>query len=87
MNWFIEKKISTTSLRTIQQLSPLRDKTKRDHAVELLIEHNRIRIVKSGSKTKVEVNPRAMKTQVVRMCIIFKRSTKRLIRFKLTQLN
>ncbi|HHF7373784.1 YfjI family protein [Legionella pneumophila serogroup 1] len=61
MDWFIEKNISSTTLRTIQQLSPLRDKIKRDQAVELLVEHNQIRIVKSGSKTMVEVNPRAFK--------------------------
>lgn len=61
MDWFIEKNISSTTLRTIQQLSPLRDKIKRDQAVELLVEHNQIRIVKSGSKTMVEVNPRACK--------------------------
>ena len=60
MNWFIEKNIQSTTLRAIQQLSPLRDKIRRNNAVELLVEHNQIRIVKLGSKSIVEINPRTV---------------------------
>ena len=57
MNWLIEKDMTFTTTREIQRLSTLRDKPRLNDALTVLVEHNRIKITKSGNKTMVELNP------------------------------
>jgi hypothetical protein len=57
LTWLIEKDYMQISLRDIQRLSPLRDKETRDSALEILIEHHWVRIIKNEGKSILEVNP------------------------------
>ena len=57
MSWLSEKGIKKTTARAIQQLGPLRDKDQRNAALQVLIEHNLVRMTKEGSKAVVELNP------------------------------
>ena len=55
--WLIAKDIRYVSLRDIQRLSPLRDKSIRDKAVESLIEYDYAKIEKIDGKTCLILNP------------------------------
>ena len=57
MNWLIEKDMTFTTTREIQRLSTLRDKPRLNDALAVLVEHNRIKVTKSGNKTMVDLNP------------------------------
>ena len=57
MSWLSEKGIKKTTARAIQQLGPLRDKDQRNAAIQVLIEHNLVRMTKEGTKAVVELNP------------------------------
>lgn len=58
INWLREKKLQTTTPRTIQQLSPLRRKEQRNNAIAILIEHKFIRMIKQGNQAIMEINPK-----------------------------
>ena len=60
LDWLIAHDKHQTTPREIQQFSPIRDKETRDEALELLANHNYIRINKHNQKTMVELNPHAM---------------------------
>lgn len=60
LNWLVEHQKYQTTPREIQQFSPIRDKKARDEALELLANHNYIRINKKSQKTVVELNPHAI---------------------------
>lgn len=55
--WLLEQRPQTTTPRDILQFGPLRSKTQRDDALETLMEHQYIRLVKTGNKTNIEMNP------------------------------
>ncbi len=55
--WLMAKDIRYVSLRDIQRLSPLRDKSIRDKAVESLIEYDYAKIEKIDGKTSLILNP------------------------------
>lgn len=57
MGWLSEKGFEKTTARSIQQLGPIRDKNQRDTAIQVLIEHNLLRMTKEGTKAVVELNP------------------------------
>ena len=57
MNWLLSKQLQLTTPRTIQQSSPLRNRERRDNALEVLIEHHWVRMVNRDNQTMIEVNP------------------------------
>lgn len=57
MAWLINKGKNKITARDIQRLSGLRDKKQRDDAIEILIEHNILRMSKEDGKTFVNINP------------------------------
>lgn len=57
LDWLLERRPQTTSPREILQFSPLRTKVQRDSALETLIEHQQIRLIKTGNQTRIEINP------------------------------
>jgi hypothetical protein len=57
LDWLLERRPRPTSPREILQFGPMRGKTQRDKALETLIEYQQIRLVKTGSKTLIEINP------------------------------
>lgn len=57
LDWLLVQKTEMPTPREILQLSPLRTKALRDNALETLIEHHYIRLIKSGNKTRIELNP------------------------------
>jgi hypothetical protein len=57
MNWLLSKQLRHTTPRTIQQSSPLRQRERRDSALEVLVEHHWVRIVTRDNQTVIEVNP------------------------------
>ena len=57
LEWLIDKDLAETTPRHLQQFRPLRDKSRRDRALELLTEHHMIRLSHSENKTLIEVNP------------------------------
>ncbi len=54
--WLLEQRPQTTTPRNILQFGPLRNKVQRDNALETLIEHQYIRLVKTGNKTRIDMN-------------------------------
>ena len=60
LDWLIAHDKKHTTPREIQQFSPIRDKQARDEAIELLANHNYIRVNKQNQKTVVELSPYAM---------------------------
>ena len=57
LKWLTDRQPKATSPREILQFGPMRSKVGRDKALEILIEHQQIRLVKTGNKTLIEVNP------------------------------
>jgi len=55
--WILERRPHTTTPREILQFGPLRNKTQRDSALDTLMEHQQIRLVKAGNKTRIDINP------------------------------
>ena len=55
--WLINKEIETISIRDIQRLSPLRDKNRRNDAIEKLLEHHYVRLIKIDGKSSLAINP------------------------------
>ena len=62
MRWILSKGLQLTTPRFIQQSSPLRYKTQRNTALEILAENHWIRMDKKGNQTMIEVNPQAITT-------------------------
>ncbi|MBX9706083.1 MAG: DUF3987 domain-containing protein [Gammaproteobacteria bacterium] len=60
MKWILSKGLQQTTPRLIQQSSPLRYKTQRDRALELLAENHWIRMDKQENQTLIKVNPHAL---------------------------
>ena len=57
MNWLLSNQLRHTTPRKIQQSSPLRNRERRDNALEVLIEHHWVRLVSRDNQTFIEVNP------------------------------
>lgn len=57
LDWLLAQKPAMPTPREILQFSPLRTKELRDNALETLIEYQYIRLIKSGNKTQIELNP------------------------------
>ena len=57
LDWLLSRKNTSTSPRDMLQASPCRNRNERDKAMETLLEHNIIRIIKTGKKAEVEINP------------------------------
>ena len=57
LDWLLARRPQTTTPREILQFGPLRNKSQRDSALETLIEHQQIRLVKMGNKSHIDINP------------------------------
>lgn len=57
IEWLTTKNMQQISIRDIQRLSPIRDKERRDQAMDVLIEHHLIRTTSIDNKKSVEINP------------------------------
>jgi len=57
LSWIKEKALTTTSKRELQQYSPIRDKQRRDEAINTLMQHYYLREQKQDGKTVLLVNP------------------------------
>lgn len=57
IEWLIAKNMQQISIRDIQRLSPIRDKERRDQAMDVLSEHHLIRTTSIDNKKSVEINP------------------------------
>lgn len=55
--WLINKEIESIPVRDIQRLSPLRDKNRRNDAIELLLEHHYVKMTKIDGKSCLTLNP------------------------------
>jgi hypothetical protein len=58
LNWIIAKSIKHTTPQYLQQYSPLREKKRRDAAIETLIEHHYMKKINNNGKTLLIMNPR-----------------------------
>lgn len=57
INWIKARNLKDTSPRYLQQYSPIREKSKRDRAISLLIDHHFIKESISNNKTTLLINP------------------------------
>jgi hypothetical protein len=57
LNWLMMKDHYTISAREIQRLSPLRDKSRINKAIDILMDHHVIRETTQGNRTVLEMNP------------------------------
>ena len=57
INWIKSHELKETSPRYLQQYSPIRDKSKRDKAISLLIEHQFVKEIITNNKTLLHINP------------------------------
>lgn len=57
LDWLLARRPQTTTPREILQFGPLRNKVQRDSALETLMEHRQIRLLKTGNKTRIAINP------------------------------
>lgn len=58
LNWIIEKGFTTTTPRFLQQYSPIREKQRRDKAIQMLIDHHQLAETNADGKTILLVNPK-----------------------------
>jgi hypothetical protein len=61
LGWIVEKAFATTTPRFLQQYSPIREKQRRDKAIQMLIDHHYLNETNSDGKTVLSVNPRALR--------------------------
>lgn len=57
MRWILSKRLRETTPRILQQSGPLRQRSRRDNALSVLIEHQWVRLVNRNNQTLIEVNP------------------------------
>ncbi len=57
LEWLLVRRPLSTTPREILQLSSWRNKSQRDNALKILVEHHQIRLVKTGNKSVIELNP------------------------------
>ena len=57
LRWLTAKEQRTITVRDIQRLSPLRDRSRRDAAIALLVEHSMARLLNEGGKTWLMLHP------------------------------
>lgn len=57
LDWLLAREPQATTPREILQYSPFRSKAQRDSALEILIEYQHVRLVKTGNKTLIGINP------------------------------
>lgn len=60
LDWIVDKAFSTASPRFLQQYSPIREKQRRDKAVQMLIDHNYLCETRMDNKAILIVNPRIL---------------------------
>jgi hypothetical protein len=58
LSWITEKGFTTTTPRFLQQYSPLREKQRRDKAIQMLMDHHYLREIKIDGKIALLINPR-----------------------------
>jgi hypothetical protein len=58
LNWMTAKSIKNTTPQYLQQYSPIREKKRRDLAIEILIEHNYLRKINNHGKANLVTNPK-----------------------------
>ncbi len=63
LEWISEKGFTSTTPRFIQQYSPIREKHRRDKAIQMLIDHHYLNESRSEGKTTLLVNPRIVMIQ------------------------
>lgn len=64
LDWLIEKGIFSTTPRFIQQYSSIREKQRRDKAIQMLLDHNYLREIMAEGKSTLLLNPAIVTTQV-----------------------
>lgn len=57
LNWLLNNSFDVISTREIQRNSPIRERARLDNALEILIEHQYIRLNRDGNKTLIYLNP------------------------------
>jgi hypothetical protein len=57
LGWIVEKAFATTTPRFLQQYSPIREKQRRDKAIQMLLDHQYLRETQPNGKTTLLVNP------------------------------
>lgn len=63
LEWISEKGLTSTTPRFLQQYSPIREKQRRDKAIQMLIDHHYLNETRSDGKTALLVNPRTSMIQ------------------------
>lgn len=61
LEWIHEKGFVLTTPRFLQQYSPIREKQRRDKALQMLIDHQYLAETKDDGKTVLSVNPRILR--------------------------
>jgi hypothetical protein len=59
LHWMMKKAIQRTTPQYLQQYSPLRDKKKRDEAIQILLEYHYLKKFNENNKTWLALNPLA----------------------------
>jgi hypothetical protein len=57
VDWIIEKSLTSTTPRNLQQYGPIRDRQRRNQAINLLIKHHYLQEVTDDGKTTLLINP------------------------------
>lgn len=60
LQWMIEKRLTETTPQYLQQYSPIRDKKRRDQAIDTLIENHYLRRSKQIRKITLLINPKIL---------------------------
>lgn len=63
LNWITAKNTRSTTPQQLQQYSPLRDKKRRDFAIEILVGHNYMKKINVDGKANLIVNPKIFKSR------------------------
>lgn len=58
LQWLTEKALPKTTPRYLQQFGPIRDKARRDRAIDILEAHHYLKRTKESGKTVLEVTPK-----------------------------
>ncbi|MBV9576012.1 MAG: DUF3987 domain-containing protein [Gammaproteobacteria bacterium] len=60
LHWIINKGIKNTTPQYLQQYSPIREKKRRDLAIDTLLEHHYLRRLTSNGKLQLLINPKVI---------------------------
>lgn len=57
LQWILEKALQKTTPRYLQQFGPIRDKVRRDKAIDILESHHYVKKINDNGKTVLYINP------------------------------